>query len=141
MERNLLHVAAELVTEGARHGSPSMLRRRLRQDHGVVITFEVACAILVELQGAGVVGPVDPVKHSHPVLMERDQIEAVVAAWQAIGDPESNTLYECPQCCRVAPWTDGRARKHGDPVDEYWCQLCGAEAPIAGCAKTVLLAA
>lgn len=141
MGQNLLRVAAELVTEGPRHGSPSMLKRRLHQDHGVIITFEAARAILVELQGAGVVGPVDVATHSHPVLLHRDQIEAAVVEWQAVGDPESNSLYECPQCCRVAPWTDGRAIKHGDPVDEYWCQLCGAEAPIAACAKTVLLAA
>lgn len=140
MEQNLLRVAAELVTEGARHGSPSMLKRRFRQDHNVVITFEAACAILVELQGAGVVGPFDAETLSHPVVLERDEIEATVAQWQA-REPESNSLYECPKCCRVAPWTDGRTQKHGDPVDEYWCQTCGAEVPLSVCAKTVLLAA
>jgi hypothetical protein len=141
MGKNLLRIAAELVTEGPRHGSPSMLKRRLRQDHGVVITFDVARAILIELQGAGVVGFVDMEKHSHPVLLDRDAALTAVDDWQKIGDPDSNTLYECPQCCRVAPWTDGRGVKHGDPEDEYWCQTCGAEVPISACAKTVLLAA
>lgn len=141
MGQNLLLTAAGFVTEGARHGSPSMIRRRFRQEHGVAITFEAACAILVQLQGAGVVGPVDPQKHSHPVLLHPDETEAAVTEWQAIGDPESNTLYECPQCCRVAPWTDGRAVKHGDPADEYWCQICGAEVPVTACTKTALLAA
>lgn len=140
MGQNLLRVAAELVTEGVRHGSPSMLKRRFRQDHNVVITFEAACAILIELQGAGVVGPVDPESHSHPVVLERDEIEAAVAQWQAM-EPESSSLYECPKCCRVAPWTDGRMQKRGAEIDEYWCQICGAEVPLSVCAKTVLLAA
>ncbi|MEU8829365.1 hypothetical protein [Streptomyces sp900116325] len=140
MGQNLLRVAAELVTEGVRHGSPSMLKRRFRQDHNVVITFEAACAILIELQGAGVVGPADPESHSHPVILQRDEIEAAVAQWQAT-EPESNQLYECPTCCRVAPWTDGRMRKHGDEIDEYWCQVCGTEVPLSECTKTVLLAA
>jgi len=141
MGQNLLRTAAEFVTEGARHGSPSMLKRRFRQDHGVEITFEAACAILVQLQGAGVVGPVDPATHAHPVLLHRDQAAAAVDDWQSVGEPESNDLYECPQCCRVAPWTDGRMRRHGAPVDEYWCQTCGAQVPVSACAKTVLLAA
>lgn len=141
MGQNLLRSAARFVTDGARHGSPSMIRRRFRQEHGVDITFETACAILIELQGAGVVGPVDPKKHSHPVLLHQDEIETAVARWQQAGDSKSNTLYECPKCCRVAHWTDGRMRKHGAPVDEFWCQTCGAEAPVAACAKTELLSA
>jgi predicted RNA-binding Zn-ribbon protein involved in translation (DUF1610 family) len=141
MKQNLLLTAAEFVTSGARHGSPSMIRRRFRQERGVEMTFETASAILVQLQGAGVVGPLDLWKHSHPVLLHPDEIQAAVEAWQKIGDPESNTLYECPQCCRVAPWTDGRGVKHGDLLDEYWCQHCGVEVPVSACAKTVLLAA
>jgi predicted RNA-binding Zn-ribbon protein involved in translation (DUF1610 family) len=141
MGQNLLRIAAELVTEGARHGSPSMLKRRLRQDHGVAVTFEVALAILAQLQGAGVVGPTDPATHAHPVLLDRERALTAVDEWQSIGDPESNSLYECPECCRVAPWTDGRMRKHGDPVDEFWCQTCGAEVPLSSCAKTALVAA
>jgi predicted RNA-binding Zn-ribbon protein involved in translation (DUF1610 family) len=141
MGQNLLHIAAQLVTEGARHGSPSMLTRRLRQDHGVSVNFETARAILTQLQGAGVVGPVDPATHAHPVRLDRHEALAAVDEWQSIGDPDSNDLYECPECLRVAPWTDGRMRKHGDPVDEYWCQTCGAQVPLTVCAKTVLLAA
>lgn len=66
----VLRLAARLVTEGARHGSPSMLQRRLRQDHGVAVSFEESLGILSRLQDAGVVGPVDPRKHSHPVLLD-----------------------------------------------------------------------
>ncbi|MFD8226876.1 hypothetical protein ACFV16_22195 [Streptomyces massasporeus] len=67
----VLRLAAVLVTEGPRHGSPSMLQRRLRQGHGVAVSFDESLAILARLQEAGVVGPVDPHKHSHPVLLDR----------------------------------------------------------------------
>jgi hypothetical protein len=75
----VLRLAVQLVTEGARHGSPSMLQRRLRQDHGVAITFDEALHILGRLQDAGIVGPVDPRKHSHPVLLDRDEALAALA--------------------------------------------------------------
>jgi hypothetical protein len=67
----VLRIAVDLVTEGTRHGSPSMLQRRLRRDHGVVVSFDEALGILSQLQDAGVVGPMDPRKHSHPVLLDR----------------------------------------------------------------------
>jgi protein gp37 len=39
--------------------------------------------------------------------------------------------FECPRCSQRLPWTDGRDRRHGDEVDEYWCQHCGQESPLA----------
>lgn len=78
----VLRLAVMLVTEGARHGSPSMLQRRLRQDHGVAVSFDEALGILGRLQDAGVVGPVDPRKHSHPVLL--DQAEALAALAETV---------------------------------------------------------
>jgi hypothetical protein len=38
--------------------------------------------------------------------------------------------YECPVCCRIAPWTDGRSVQAGDECDEFWCQTCGTETPL-----------
>lgn len=75
----VLRLAAELVTQGARHGSPSMLQRRLRQDHGVVVSFDESRAVLARLEEAGVVGPVDARKHSHLVLLDRGEALAAVA--------------------------------------------------------------
>ena len=43
--------------------------------------------------------------------------------------------YECPQCYRVAEWTDGQSVEAGDPVDEFWCQTCGAESPLGLCRR------
>lgn len=75
----VLRLAAVLVTEDPRHGSPSMLQRRLRQDHGVAVSFEESLGILSRLQDAGVVGPVDPRKHSHPVLLDTAEALAALA--------------------------------------------------------------
>jgi predicted RNA-binding Zn-ribbon protein involved in translation (DUF1610 family) len=140
MGQNLLRIAAELVTEGPRHGSPSMLMRRFSQDHHVNISFEVARAILAQLYTAGIVASVDPATHAHPVLLDRDEALAAIDTYTGVGPTDWTSVYECPQCCRVAPWTDGRSVKAGDEVDEYWCQTCGAEVPLAACAKTELLA-
>lgn len=71
-DTRVLRLAAELVTTGARHGSPSGLKRRLRQDHGIDVTFAEAQVILRRLEAAGVVGPMDGWKHSHPVLMDHE---------------------------------------------------------------------
>jgi hypothetical protein len=136
---SILHLAAEYVTEWPQHGSPSMIRRRLRQEHGISVTFEVARSILAQLYGAGVVAPVDMKTHAHPVLMDRTAAIAAVSEYQVIGGGDWSGLYECPQCFRVAPWTDGRSVKAGDEVDEYWCQTCGAEVPVAACKRTELL--
>lgn len=72
-DTRVLRLAAELVTAGARHGSPSGLKRQLRQDHGIDVSFAEAQALLGRLEAAGVVGPMDGWKHSHPVLLERDE--------------------------------------------------------------------
>ncbi|MFI8499442.1 hypothetical protein ACIGFK_13235 [Streptomyces sp. NPDC085524] len=53
---DLLALAATLVRQ-TRHGSPSMLMRRIGQDHGIRITFETARGLLAQLHEAGVVGP------------------------------------------------------------------------------------
>lgn len=45
------------------------------------------------------------------------------------------TEYQCPQCARWAEWTDGAMRSAGEPEDEFWCQTCGAETPLAACAS------
>ena len=68
----VLRIAAEIVTTGARHGSPSGLKRQLRQDHGVDVSFAEARAILRRLEAVGIVGPMDGWKHFHPVLMDRE---------------------------------------------------------------------
>lgn len=140
--RSILHVAAELVTEGARHGSPSMLQRRLHQEHDIQIDFDVARWLLADLYGAGVVAPVDLETHAHPVLVDRDQALAAVTAYRVAGKGiDWRGLYECPTCCRVAPWTNGRSVEAGDGVDEYWCQTCGAEVLLKVCARRSLQAA
>lgn len=63
---DLLALAAKLVGE-TRHGSPSMLMRRIGQDHGIQITFETARGLLAQLHEAGVVGP-DRGSLGHAVL-------------------------------------------------------------------------
>lgn len=131
--RSLLHTATKLVTDSARHGSPSMLCRRLNQEHHVHITVDTARAILAQLYAAGIVGPVNTQTHAHPVLLERDGAQAAIDRYVAIGPTDWNTLYECPQCCRIAPWTDGRKVSAGDEQDEFWCQTCGAEVPLTAC--------
>lgn len=42
-------------------------------------------------------------------------------------------VYGCPACGQSGAWTDGRAIRLGDDVDEYWCQTCGAETPMSAC--------
>lgn len=63
---DLLALAAALVRE-TWHGSPSMLMRRIGQDHGTQITFETARGLLAQLHEAGVVGP-DRGSLGHEVL-------------------------------------------------------------------------
>jgi hypothetical protein len=130
---NLLHTATRLVTDSARHGSPSMLCRRLNQECHVNISFEVACAILAQLHAAGIVGTVNAQTHAYPVLLDRNEAMDAIERYTSIGTTDWNTLYECPQCCRVAPWTDGRKVSAGDEQDEFWCQTCGAEVLITAC--------
>lgn len=62
----LLALARTLVTE-TRHGSPSMLMRRIGQDYGIQITFDTACGLLAQLHEKGVVGP-DRGSLGHQVL-------------------------------------------------------------------------
>jgi hypothetical protein len=130
---NLLRVAAELVTEGPRHGSPSMVMRRINQDLHIGIGFETARALLTDLFVAGIVGPFDREKLAYPVLLDRDAARTALSAYIQSGTTDWWTLYECPQCCRVAAWTDGRKVSAGDEVDEFWCQTCGAEVPLTSC--------
>lgn len=131
---DLLQIATDYVTRGARHGSPSMLMRRFNQEHRVPLTFNAARLLLVELFAAGIVGPIDVSKHSHPVLMTQEQAQEALASRRALAAELWSTVYECPQCCRVSPWTDGRSIRAGDDVDEFWCPTCGAESPLAACA-------
>ncbi|MFD9630077.1 hypothetical protein [Streptomyces violascens] len=131
---DLLSVAAELVTR-TRHGSPSMLMRRIHQDHGINITFDAASCILIHLYRAGIVGPRDTSTHACPVLMEREEAAKALKECRKASPADWGKLYECPSCCRVAAWTDGRRTVAGDPEDEFWCQTCGAEAPLTACRK------
>jgi hypothetical protein len=131
---NLLRAAAELVTEPARHGSPSMLMRRIRQTRDIRIGFETARALLTDLYAAGVVGVYDRTTHAYPVLLDRQEALAALDAYIASGTTDWWALYECPQCSHVAAWTDGRMVSAGDEADEFWCQTCGAEVPLGSCA-------
>lgn len=75
----------------------------------------------------------DPNSDPFPVdvqvnLARADQIPEVQQLREA--------LYRCPKCGRAREWTDGRSREAGDEVDEYWCQVCGAEVPLASCERT-----
>lgn len=74
----VLRLAVVLVTEGPRHGSPSMIQRRLRQDHGVAITFDEALSILDRLEVAGIVGPADG-SRARAVLLDRAEALAALA--------------------------------------------------------------
>jgi hypothetical protein len=129
---NLLRTAADLVTE-TRHGSPSMLTRRIHQDQGINIGFETARALLTDLFAAGIVGPVDQKTHAYPVLLDRQSATSALNDYIKAGSRDWWTLYECPQCDRVAAWTDGRKVSAGDEADEFWCQTCGAEVPLESC--------
>ncbi|PBC72352.1 MULTISPECIES: hypothetical protein [unclassified Streptomyces] len=130
---DLLRIATSLVTENIRHGSPSMLMRRINQDHGISIGFETARALLIDLYAAGIVAAVDRKTHAYPVLLERQAALTALESYVGSGTTDRQTLYECPQCSRVAAWTDGRKVSAGDEVDEFWCQTCGAEVPLSGC--------
>ena len=50
-------------------------------------------------------------------------------------EPNDGALYECPNCYRVAPWTDGTGKALGDERDEFWCQTCGEEIPLERCRR------
>lgn len=78
MAVNTLRISASLVTTGARHGSPSMLCRRLRQEHGIAVTFAEALNILSQLKAVGIVGSMDDITHAHPVLLGREQALGVL---------------------------------------------------------------
>jgi hypothetical protein len=47
-------------------------------------------------------------------------------------DTPTPTRYICPRCQRAAEWTDG-IEGSGTQPDEFWCQTCGAETPLADC--------
>jgi hypothetical protein len=129
-----LKIATRYVTTGARHGSPSMLQRRLNQEHGLMISHDTALRILAELGAAGIVGSVNTTTHAHPVLLNRDAANEALHAHRSAGNAAAwAELYECPSCCRVAPWLNGRSTKAGDDADEFWCQTCGTESPISAC--------
>lgn len=53
---DLLYAATKLVTE-KRHGSPAMVRRCLRQDYDVHVTYATAEHLLDQMQSLGIVGP------------------------------------------------------------------------------------
>lgn len=44
-------------------------------------------------------------------------------------------MFVCPMCQRAGEWTDGTVKKSGDQRDEYWCQTCGAQTPLAWCER------
>lgn len=77
VEAAKLRTAAEMVTS-SQYGSPSALRRRLGQDHGIRVTFEESQALLGKLETAGVVGPLDTRTYTHPVLLRREQALAAL---------------------------------------------------------------
>lgn len=130
---DLLQTAADYVTQGAHHGSPSGIQRTLSQKHSIHIEFDTACRILAQLCAAGIVAPRDRETHAYPVLMtQAEATEALRALRQR--DEDWGPFYECPQCSRAAQWTNGRSVKAGDDVDEFWCQTCGSEIPLATCA-------
>jgi len=80
MERmtDLLHTAARMVVE-TRHGSPSMICRRLRQEHGVRVTFATAQHLLEQMHEVGIVGP-------HRGSLAREILMDVESAAQALMD-------------------------------------------------------
>lgn len=53
---DLLYAATKLVTD-SRFGSPSMIRRCLRQDYGVFLPFETCEHLLDLMERRGIVGP------------------------------------------------------------------------------------
>lgn len=128
---NVLRASADLVTE-TRHGSPSMLQRRLHRDWGIFLGHPAAKTLLVDLYAAGIIGPLNPATHAHPVLMDRADAAAALEA-HADRVQAWSTLYECRSCYRVALWTDGRKTALGDETDEFWCQACGDEVPLSAC--------
>jgi predicted RNA-binding Zn-ribbon protein involved in translation (DUF1610 family) len=50
-------------------------------------------------------------------------------------EQDSSAEYLCPRCENWGAWTDGQSRATGQEVDEYWCQKCGKESPLAACSK------
>ncbi|MFE9855561.1 DNA translocase FtsK [Streptomyces sp. NPDC005780] len=75
---DLLYAATELVTS-TRHGSPAMLQRRLKNDHGVRVTFKTALSLLDQMHDAGIVGP-DRRSTGREVLMESDDAASALRA-------------------------------------------------------------
>jgi protein gp37 len=71
-----------------------------------------------------------------PALLETPAAVRFISAEPLLGpvDLSKWLVYGCPMCGRSGPWTDGRAVRHGDEVDEYWCQTCGAENALSSCA-------
>ena len=44
--------------------------------------------------------------------------------------------YQCRECFRWAPWTDGEVMEDVSvPERIYWCQTCGRAQPLAGMAE------
>lgn len=40
------------------------------------------------------------------------------------------TEYECPNCYRWAPWTDGIIDGDDEGAEEFWCQTCGSQTAV-----------
>jgi hypothetical protein len=75
---NTLQIATHLVTTTA-FGSPSMLVRVLRQQHGIETTFQGAQELLDRMQQFGIVGPANGSK-ARDVLMTPERAATALAS-------------------------------------------------------------
>lgn len=84
---------------------------------------------------AATTGPQDAAKVVACLRTVRTDVPALIDENQrlrnALHTLQSTFEYECPVCRRWGAWTDGRTIAAGDPRDEYWCQTCGEESPLA----------
>jgi hypothetical protein len=71
-----LLLAAQLVTR-ARFGSPSMIKRVLRQKHDIEVTFTEAVGFLDQMHERGIVGPAHG-SFAREVLMTPEMAEYVL---------------------------------------------------------------
>lgn len=134
---DLLYAATKLVTE-SRFGSPSMIRRCLRQDRNVHITCATAENLLNQMQECGVVGP-NRGALARDVLMDYEQACAALqpvhgSSWEGPSElwgvlhPESGTVLPVGEAGarHLVACNDDRRLVRRETPDSAWVEVHSA---------------
>lgn len=131
MTIDLLYAATHLVTT-SRHGSPAMIRRCLRRDHGLHIPYATAEHLLDQMQEHGIVGPSQG-SLARDVLMDYEQACEVLkpahgSSWEdpahlwGVLHPDSETVLPTSEVSarHLVACNDDRRLVRRETADSLW---------------------